>query len=351
MKSGHFQPDYRRVVAASQNKEETLFPLYEHAVSREVVKALTGIKVTELYESSNADDIDRMFRCISEFHRSHGYDTFSFEGCFTQLVQQGNGLCGLSPSIITKMEDLEQYPWQDLPGRFMERFGRYFDSIRRTLPDGMKIVGGVGNGVFESTQDFVPLTELAYLEADNPELFSRLWERVGEALLATWRIFLDGYADIIAVARFGDDLGFKSAPLLSPTTICTHILPHYKEIVAEIHSRGIPFLLHSCGSLFVIMDDIIATGIDAKHSNEDAIALFSQWVDEYGERIGNFGGLDMDVICRGSEEKIRGYIRETLLPLKGKRGIAVGSGNQIASYVPPQNFEIMVDEIRKIREY
>ncbi|MDR1030283.1 MAG: hypothetical protein LBL76_05370 [Treponema sp.] len=47
---------------------------------------------------------------------------------------------------------------------------------------------------------------------------------------------------------------------------------------------GKPFLLHSCGCIFKVMDDLIAARIDAKHSNEDAIA-------PYGRRIGNFGGL------------------------------------------------------------
>ncbi len=28
------------------------------------------------------------------------------------------------------------------------------------------------------------------------------------------------------------------------------------------------FLLHSCGCIFEVMEDILATGIDAKHSNE-----------------------------------------------------------------------------------
>jgi uroporphyrinogen decarboxylase len=46
------------------------------------------------------------------------------------------------------------------------------------------------------------------------------------------------------------------------------------------------------------MDDIIEVAkIDAKHSNEDDIAPFSEWVDRYGDRIGNFGGVEMFACC------------------------------------------------------
>ena len=57
----------------------------------------------------------------------------------------------------------------------------------------------------------------------------------------------------------------------------------------------------------------------------------------------------MDVICRESEENIRKYIRTTIEPIKENPGLAIGSGNQIADYLPPENFIVMVDELRKIR--
>ena len=46
------------------------------------------------------------------------------------------------------------------------------------------------------------------------------------------------------------------------------------------------------------MDEIISVaGINAKHSNEDQIAPYSVWTETYGDRIGNFGGLDTDALC------------------------------------------------------
>jgi len=347
-----FSPDYTRIVSATQNKKNKEIPLYEHDINKAVIGAILQKDLNSMYESREPETLNSLFTDIADFHIDHGYDTYSFEGCFTELVQNGKGLTGQAGSIIKNREDLEAYPWESLSDRYFQKFGIYFDAIRKTLPEGMKIVGGVGNGIFETVQDFVPFTDLAYLEMDDPELFTDLWIKVGEALSITWINFLDKYSDILAVGRFGDDLGFKSSTLLNPQVIIKHILPQYKKIVSEVKSRNIPFLLHSCGHIFSVMDEIIeTTGIDAKHSNEDTIAPFSKWVEDYGDRIANFGGLDMDVICRSSEEVLRKYIRKNIGPLMDSKGIAIGSGNQIADYVPPENFQIMVDEIRKIRGF
>ena len=347
-----FSPDYTRIISAAQNKKTNGIPLYEHDINRTVIGSILQKDLNSMYESRDPKILDGMFIDIANFYIDHGYDTYSFEGCFTEIIQGGMGLTGQAGSIINNREEFEAYPWSSLTDKYFQRFSIYFDSIRRTLPVGMKIVGGVGNGIFESIQDFVPFTSLAYLEMDDPELFTDLWIKVGDALNTIWKHFLDKYSDILAVGRFGDDLGFKSAPLLNPKVIIRHILPQYKKIVSEVKSRNIPFLLHSCGHIFSVMDKIIeTTGIDAKHSNEDSIAPFSKWVEDYGQRIGNFGGLDMDVICRSSEEVLRKYIRKNIEPLMGSNGIAIGSGNQIADYVPSENFQIMVDEVRKIRGF
>ena len=43
------------------------------------------------------------------------------------------------------------------------------------------------------------------------------------------------------------------------------------------------------------MDDLIDEAkIDAKHSNEDQIDPFSVWVQRYGNKIGNLGGIDTE---------------------------------------------------------
>ena len=174
--------------------------------------------------------------------------------------------------------------------------------------------------------------------------------RVGDLLRSIWRRLLAGYPDLFAVCRFGDDLGFKSSTLLVPEDIRTLVVPQYRRIVDLVHSAGKPFLLHSCGRIFEVMDDlIVGARIDAKHSNEDQIAPFALWIERYGERIGLFGGVDMDVLCRCSEAEVRDYTRKVIAGSRGQRGFALGSGNAIPDYVPASGYLAMVEAARESR--
>jgi uroporphyrinogen decarboxylase len=106
-----------------------------------------------------------------------------------------------------------------------------------------------------------------------------------------------------------------------------------------------PFILHTCGQLQAIMDDLIEdVGIDAKHSFEDVIEPVESIVARYGDRIGIIGGVDLDLLSRGSEEQVRTRTREILTACAPSRGYVLGSGNSIANYIPIDNFLAMLDE-------
>ena len=344
----NFEPDYRNIALAALNKFPYRLPLYEHNISPEVVEAILGKQLPDLQGS--LADRKEYFRLYTNFCKENGYDVVPFEGCITELIQGGEALCGRTGSIIHTMKDLEEYPWDDKVEEYFNRFELSFQALTEVMPAGMKAVGGIGNGIFEVVQDFVPLTELAYLQIDEPEVYAELWKKVEQLMLTIWQRFLVTYADTYAVCRMGDDLGFATSTLISPQDISTHIIPGYAHIGELVHSFNKPFLLHSCGAIFPVMDEIIAkANINAKHSNEDNIAPFQTWIELYSDRIGLFGGVDMNVLCLNKGPEITDYVNEILHCMKGLPGLAIGSGNQIADYVPPESFLTMVETVRRFR--
>jgi uroporphyrinogen decarboxylase len=98
------------------------------------------------------------------------------------------------------------------------------------------------------------------------------------------------------------------------------------------------------------MDAVIDAGIDAKHSNEDQIAPFSRWLEQYGHRIGVFGGIDVNDLCLKKPQEVFELVLE-----KGReyravaQGYALGSGNSIPDYVPVDSFLAMIEAAGKIR--
>ena len=278
------------------------------------------------------------------------YDTVSFEVTITDLLPEHGAILGGRPGPIQNRADFERYPWDELAARYWEVAGPQFEILSRCLPDGMLALGGVGNGVFEISEDLVGFQYLAYMQADDPQLFADLYRRIGDLMVQIWTVFLQRYAGCFAICRFGDDLGFKTSTLVSPRTIRQHILPQYQRVIQLIKGAGKPFLWHSCGRIFPIMQDVIDLGIDAKHSNEDIIAPFDEWIARYGERIGLLGGIDVDLLCQKSPAAIVEEVFE-----KGRRfraaarGYALGSGNSIPEYVPVEGYLAMIEGAQHIR--
>jgi uroporphyrinogen decarboxylase len=346
----NFSPDYTHIQKAAFNQPTERLPLYEHAIATEIMEAVLGRKFKHLYDGNNWDKLE-YFTAIGEFYKTMGYDSISYECCFTQAMP-GSGCLSQQDKEppIKNYDDFKKYPWDEIPDMFFNMFGESMTLFKEVIPPGMKLIGGVGNGVFEGVQDIVGYHNLCLISHDDPELYAGLFQKCGELMAVIWEKFLSLYGNMFCVLRMGDDLGFKNSTLLSPADIRKHVIPVYKKIAVLIHKYKKPFLFHSCGNIFDIMPDLIMkAGIDAKHSNEDLIAPFSEWVKKYGNAIGNFGGIDLDLLCRLSVPEIPKVVRGILDSCPSLDGVAFSTGNSVPDYVPVEKYTAMVESVRVFR--
>lgn len=351
IKKYEFTPNYNNVVKVANNQWVDRIPLYEHGVGENVIFQTTGKKPYDIWFSDDMNESKEGFRQFWDFWKTMGYDTASMEFGTSGALVGGGALGAHKEGCIKDRADFERYPWDEIPQLYFDKYAPYIRNFTETCPDGMKAVGGVGNGLFESVQDIVGYMDLCYIKGDDEELFQDLFKAMGDVQFKIWDKFMDEFADVFCVLRFGDDLGFNTTTLISPDDIRKNVIPQYRRITDKVHSKNKPFLLHSCGNLFDVFDDIINdANIDAKHSNEDGIAHFSVWVEKYGDRIGNFGGIDTDVLCRFSPDYIRNYVLDCLEKVKGHGGIAFSSGNSIPDYVAVEGYLAMVDTVREWRQ-
>lgn len=344
-----FIPDYTNILDAARNVRPGRMPLYEHVISEKVMEKILGKSFAGLINGSRTDKKE-YYRNFCSFFKQMGYDTVSFERCIGPAMPGSGALGQHKPGVIKDRSDFEKYPWDSVPGIYFEKYSMEYELLGEEMPAGMKAIGGPSNGVFECVEDVVGYMDLCYIAEDDPELYRDLFVKAGEMMCKVWGLFLERFGDIYGVCRFGDDLGFKSSTMISAGDIRRHVIPQYRKVIDLVHSYNKPFLLHSCGNIFTVMDELIKdAGIDAKHSNEDVIAPFKVWVDRYGDRIGNFGGIDVDILCQKSEQEIKVYVKNIIEYSVGKGGFALGSGNSIPDYVPVEGYLAMIETAREAR--
>ena len=224
---------------------------------------------------------------------------------------------------------------------------RHFERVAELLPDGVKIVGGVCAGPYEWVSTMMGVEGLSLALYTDPELVAAMFARIAEIHLSGLRQI--AALDAVGALRQGDDLGFKTSTFLSPAHLRQYVFPIYKRMADAAHAEGKPFILHSCGNLGEVYDDIIdGCGIDAKHSFEDVILPVTEFKRHYGHRVTPLGGLDVDFICRAEESELRAYARRIIECCFEDGFWALGTGNSLTDYMPVEHYLIVLDEGMKV---
>ncbi len=253
---------------------------------------------------------------------------------------QGRSFADYSTGVIKTWEDFESFPWPDprLPKATVD-----LEYWQKHLPDDMCIIGGKYP---EISQDLLGLMGYENLRIALYEQRD-LVKAVSERLLDICRIWLERLLqfDRVKLIWAWDDMGFKTGPFLSPKDMREFILNGHRQLAEIAHEAGHPYLLHSCGNLSVLMDDLINdVKIDAKHSFEDTIEDVREVKHTYGQEIALLGGIDVDFLCRSDPDTIRQRVRQTLDVCQTGGEYCLGTGNSVANYIPMENYLAMVDE-------
>jgi len=241
---------------------------------------------------------------------------------------------------IMSWDDFERYPWpRNIPAiNAMSRVAA------KRVPPGMKVMV-IPGGVFEWTTWLMGLVPFSYALSDNPELVDAVIEKVTRLILKVSEDILA--EDNVGGLFMGDDLGYSTGTMVSPAVLREKFLPNMKKVVDLTHEAGKVFVLHSCGNMYAIMEDLIEMGVDAKHSYEDKILPADDAHEKWGDRIGIIGGVDMGLMAKGSEEEVRLRTRELLDRCASKGRYVMGTGNSVANYIPLANYLALVDETGK----
>jgi uroporphyrinogen decarboxylase len=243
---------------------------------------------------------------------------------------------------VMSWDDLERYPWPDVKNADT----RALEWLQRNLPDDM-VIASDGTGHYAELLSWLMGYEtLCFALHDDRALVKEIAARVDAFHKAEVALYLQ--FDRVRLVWGSDDMGFRTGLLVSPADMRELVLAGHRGLAAQVHEAGRLYLLHSCGNLVDIREDLIAdVRIDAKHSFEDTIESVIDAKRSYGSRLSLLGGIDVDFLCRSPEEAVRARVRKTLDACLPGGGYCLGTGNTVANYVPLDNYLAMLDEARR----
>lgn len=237
----------------------------------------------------------------------------------------------------------EQYPWPDPDAFDYSRLEKASD----ILPDGMKLIVQGPCGVLENAIALVGYESLCMMLVDAPDLAKDIFDAIGQRMVRYYEI--SASYDTVGALISNDDWGFKTQTMFSPGDLRWYVFGWHKKIVEVIHAAGKPAILHSCGNLDEVMDDIIDDmKYDAKHSFEDVIMPVEEAYERWGNRIAILGGIDLGFVCSSSPQQIKERCKAMLARAETRGAYALGTGNSVPEYVPDENYLAMISTVTEM---
>lgn len=249
--------------------------------------------------------------------------------------ETGHSIGQYADGMITNEASMEAYPW---PEPDFARAKMFLDGIGPELPGNMKMNLGF-RGPYDLLAELMGFENLCLTAMENPGMLEELCRRIGQRQMK----LVEGCIDHPALGgvQICDDWGFKTSTFLSPEDLRRFIFPWHKKVVDAAHAAGKVAILHACGNVSKVMEDVLAMGYDAKHSYEDAICPVEQMWKQWGGRITILGGLDVDFLARSTTQAVRQRC-DALLELTQGRRYAIGSGNSVTPDIPWENYMAML---------
>ncbi|MHB1454670.1 MAG: uroporphyrinogen decarboxylase family protein [Saccharofermentanales bacterium] len=336
------QPDFSNLLKILKREKPERPTLFEFFLNDEIYEELCG------YDPGiDAGTIAGHAKWMMTSYRNAGYDYFMLrfppEFMFPLKPDDENDRATAKSTsqnhsvMITDRESFKAYQWPD-PKKI--DLSQYKEFGKMVLP-GMKAIPFGPNGVLENTTNIVGYDNMCYLLYDDPELLKDVFDKVGAILNRYYEQITA--LDYVGAVMVNDDWGYNTQTMLKTADMREYVIPWHKKIVETIHKAGKPAILHSCGQLAEVMEDIIDDiGFDAKHSYEDNITPVETAYDLWGKRIAIFGGIDVNFICTATPKEVFHRAAALIEKTKDSGGYALGTGNSVPYYVPKQNYYAMI---------
>lgn len=191
-----------------------------------------------------------------------------------------------------------------------------------------------------------------YADEENVEA---LVEQLMIRHLATLEKVCESVGDIVDILRFGDDLGMDTGMFMSREKYQTLFKPYHTKLNEYVHTHSkMKTFLHSCGSLYPIIPDLIEAGYDVLNPVQTTAYQMDPEVlkREFGKDITFWGGgcNTRTVLNRATPKEVYEYTRRMIDIFNHDGGFVFNQEHNIMPDVPAVNILAMYQAVADSRK-
>jgi uroporphyrinogen decarboxylase len=210
-------------------------------------------------------------------------------------------------------------------------------------------------GFYETAQKLRGYENFACDLLVDKEVVFALFDTLLELQKRYFQNYLSEVGGYVEVIGYADDLGMQDRPQISPETYHEMIMPYHTEIFAYIHELAdVKILLHSCGAVYPLLEDLIKAGVDVLNPVQTRAAGMNPFdlKCDFGDRLSFWGGFDEQMtLPRGTVKEIEEEVLSLFKSLAPGGGYIFAPSHNIQEDTPPENIVAMYEAAYKYGKY
>ncbi len=150
----------------------------------------------------------------------------------------------------------------------------------------------------------------------------------------------------------GEDLAYSNKTYMSPVQIKNQIFPSLEKTISFIKDNSNIAILHSCGNIEEIIDDLVDIGIDCIHGFQPSAGMEIKKIKEtYGEKVAIWGNFEPDLWAIDfNPDDTAERIKDTIAICRKNGAYIAGSAAGLHSNQDPEIIKFLYKVIREEKE-
>ena len=239
------------------------------------------------------------------------------------------------------------------------RFSHIEEYLEQLNPEEFPVVfdNCFGNGIFQMSNHLMGYDNFLMSMIMYEEKATWLLDKITEMKMQFWDTVLDRFGDRIDVVKELDDMGTQMNLWIAPEMYQDLIKPRLTKLVEFIKDKqpGVKMMMHSCGSIFPIIPDLIDAGVDILNpiqysaNGMDPVEIKKQ----FGKDIVIWGGgIDTQkTLPQGTVQEVRDETKRMLDIFMPGGGFVFAPVHAIQHDVPTENILAMWETVKEFGIY
>ncbi len=239
--------------------------------------------------------------------------------------------------------DLRNHPWPE-PDWF--DFSPIPDVLKKLDMENERHIRFRIGSVFEIAWQLRGMEQFMVDLTTQPEIPLYIMDRLADVYVENTKRVLELGKGRFDMVYLYDDLASQENLLLSVKMWRSTIRPRQARIIEAAKKWGIPVMYHTDGAAYKIIPELIDMGVDVLNPVQPRVKgmEFDRLKNEFGNALSFHGGIDIvKTLPSGSEEDVRGEVRENIRILGKDGGYVMASSHHIQAGTPLANIMAMYE--------